>query len=99
MEVAYGQMGLTPMMLADMTPFDFLLSRNGFIQKCDREENYFRKHARIVLSTHVDPKSKIEMSEIWPTHYDAAKDQVEAVLTKQNIDASIEAWKNRKKVN
>lgn len=84
------------MMLADMTPHDFTLARNGFIQKCDREENYFRKHARIVLSPHVDPKSKIDMATIWPTHYDAAADKVELALTEQNMDASIEAWRKNK---
>lgn len=92
-------MGLSPVELAGLTPYQFDLKYKGYVEGKDAEEMYFMKLARIIVALQADPNKPLPpMSEIWPTHYDVAKDKQELVVTKKNLDASIAAWKkNRNK--
>lgn len=75
LEFAYGELGLTPVELAELTPFDFELKVSGHINGLERSENNFRKLAWITFALNADPKSSkgTTIDEIWPVRGTKAK--------------------------
>lgn len=69
MEFAFGQMGLSPRELAELTPFQFELKCKGYRSGLLVIEENFRKLGWIVFAMNADPKSskKTTLDDIWPT--------------------------------
>lgn len=92
-------MGMTPLELAQFTPYDLNLKYNGFIKKQDTEEMYFRKVGRLILMPHVKDSKEIELNKIWPTHYDKSASDLKATFTKTRMQEMLEAYNKSKEVN
>lgn len=59
-------MGLSPIDLAELTPFQFELKVKGFKARDIDIENYFRKLAYINYAIASDPKARGTIDDIWP---------------------------------
>lgn len=93
---AYGNMGMTPLELAQFTPFELNLAYEGYVKKQDAEEMYFRKMTWYLLTPHLPKDSKFSMQQLWPTHYDKRESDIETKFTKQAVHDKLQAWKDSK---
>lgn len=85
--MAYGKLGLSPIDLGLLTPFDFELKCIGFKAFMKEKENNYSQLAWIVAAPNLDSKKKHTIADIWYSQYD---DQVvQRVRTKKEIAESL----------
>lgn len=99
LQTAYGQIGLSPLELAQFTPYEYNLCVKGYLNKMDLVESYHRRQAYIEMCIHSDPKSKRkpDMDAIWPTRH--TKKALPQELTQSKVQAMLERLRNKQNVN
>ena len=87
MELAYGEMGLSPAELAGLTPFQFELKLTGFRESLLRREEDFRNLAYIFFAMNADPKASknVTKDDIWPNGRTIKKARVRNDKTKAKV--------------
>jgi len=100
MEIAYGEMGLSPEQLAGLTPFQFEIKLKGYSNGLLRREEDFRNLAWIIFGVNVSAKEikskNITKDDIWPTALTIAKAKERNEIDKQKINHILEAFKKQK---
>lgn len=100
MAFAYGRLGLTPVELAGLTPFQFELMCKGYSDAIDKEESNFRKLGWIVFAMQADPKAlkKTTIDEIWPTQKTVNKAKERTGITKRKVNSIMDKFKKLKNI-
>lgn len=98
MEFAYGQMGLSPKELAELTPFQFELKVKGFKARDIDKENYFRKLTYHLYAINVAAESRgsLDIDDIWPNANTVKKAANRNKITQTKVQKTLEAFKKMK---
>lgn len=95
LEFAYGELGLSPIELAVLTPYDFELKVAGHINGLEKVENNFRKLSWIIFALNADPKSSkgTTIDEIWPMRGTKAKREKTALFSQTKVKSMMAKFK------
>lgn len=95
LEFAYGELGLSPIDLAVLTPYDFELKVSGHVNGLEKVENNFRKLAWITFALNADPKASkgTTIDEIWPVRGTKAKREKTALFSQTKVKSMMAKFK------
>lgn len=90
--MAYGKLGLSPIDLGLLTPFDFELKCIGFKAFLKEKENNFAQLAWIVAAPNLDDKKKHGIQDIWYSQYEERTNTTQRIRTKKEMTAIVEHY-------
>lgn len=98
LEFAYGELGLSPIDLAILTPYDFELKVSGHVNGLEKVENNFRKLAWIIFALNADPKASkgTTISEIWPVRGTKAKREKTSIFSQRKVKTMMDQFEKIK---
>ena len=98
MQLAYGEMALSPEQLAGLTPFQFEMKLKGFRDGLIRREEDFRNLAWITFCLNADPKNakKVTKDDIWPNANTVVKAKERNKEAIKHVDSILEKFKKQK---
>lgn len=100
LKLAYGEMGLSTEELAGLTPFQFMFKIEGYRKRQRTEENNFRRLAEFVIAPHRDPKSNLNIFDLWPIEGDPeqkAQQHKKKLTDNVKVSAMLKAYRDKLK--
>lgn len=90
--MAYGKLGLSPIELGMLTPFEFELKCIGHKAFMKEHENNFAQLAWIVAAPNLDDKKKYTLKDIWYSQYEERTNTTQRIRTKKELTAIVEHY-------